>query len=94
MKVKTVYCGMREYGSLIIPQKLEIIRMLKMVKFEGSFGFIQHRIVSCLSHKETYVASGSMMDLLRQQTFKELKLAQLDKVLFKLFGAVQSKGKP
>jgi len=33
------------------------------------------------------------MDLLRHQTFKEAKFAQLDKVLFKWFGAVRSKGK-
>ena len=34
------------------------------------------------------------MDLLRHQTFKEPKLAQLDKVLFKWFGAVHPKGEP
>jgi len=35
-----------------------------------------------------------MMDFFVHQTFKEPKLAQLDKVLFKWFGAVHSKGKP
>jgi len=33
-------------------------------------------------------------DLLKQHTLKELKLAQLGKVLYKLFTAMNSKGKP
>jgi len=35
-----------------------------------------------------------VQDLVKQQTVKEPKLAQLDKVFYKLFTAVSTKGKP
>jgi len=35
-----------------------------------------------------------VQDLVKQQTLKEPKLAQLDKVLYKLFTAMCTKGKP
>jgi hypothetical protein len=38
--------------------------------------------------------SESVQDLVKQQTLREPKLAQLDKVLYKLFTAVSTKGKP
>jgi hypothetical protein len=37
--------------------------------------------------------SESVQDLVKQQTLKEPKLVQLDKVLYKLFTTVSSKGK-
>jgi len=38
--------------------------------------------------------SESVQDLVKQQTLSEPKLAQLDKVLYKLLTAVSIKGKP
>jgi len=38
--------------------------------------------------------SERVQDLVKQQTLKEPKLAQLDKVLYELFTAVSTKGKP
>jgi hypothetical protein len=38
--------------------------------------------------------SESVKDLFKQQTLKQPKLAQLDTVLYKLFTALHSKGKP
>jgi len=39
-------------------------------------------------------SSKSVRDLCKQETFKEPKLIQLDRVMFEWFTAVCSKGKP
>ena len=80
--------GKRKHTTLMIPQKLEIIRRVESSESCSGYDLLQHYIVNCVCYKETegpiMIAYGikCVMGLFRQQILKEPKLAELDKMLY------------
>jgi hypothetical protein len=76
--------GKRKCVTLMLLQKLEIIRWFESSKSQKGYGFIQ-----------SFMAPSRKCEgPLKQQTLNNPKLVQLGKVLYKLFTVMHSKAKP
>jgi hypothetical protein len=92
----------RKHATLIIPQQLEIVRI-----FESSKGHRKGKASYNIRPSSIYdikkpqkqlqllmASSKSVKGLFKQQTLKQPKLVQMNKVVHKWFTAMCSKGKP
>ncbi|KAM3919534.1 large ribosomal subunit protein uL23m isoform 1-T1 [Leptodactylus fuscus] len=90
----------RKHVTLTIPQKLEIIRRLESGESRTSimeeFNIGSSTIYDIKKRKDqlcSFVASSeTMRGLMKRQTLKQPKLAQLDKVVYKWFSEMRSQG--
>ncbi|KAM4018545.1 large ribosomal subunit protein uL23m isoform 1-T1 [Anomaloglossus baeobatrachus] len=90
----------RKHVTLTIPQKLEIIRRLESGESRASimeeFNIGSSTIYDIKKRKDqlcSFVASSeTMRGLMKRQTLKQPKLAQLDKVVYSWFTEMRSQG--
>ncbi|XP_075693735.1 large ribosomal subunit protein uL23m isoform X1 [Rhinoderma darwinii] len=90
----------RKHVTLTIPQKLEIIRRLESGESRASimeeFNIGSSTIYDIKKRKDqlcSFVASSeTMKGLMKRQTLKQPKLAQLDKVVYRWFTEIRSRG--
>jgi DDE superfamily endonuclease./Tc5 transposase DNA-binding domain./CENP-B N-terminal DNA-binding domain. len=94
--------GKRKHVTLTIPQKLEIINRLESGESRSvvmaAYNIGSSTIYDIRKQKDqlrSFLASSeNVKDLLKRQTLKQPKLAQLDKVLYTWFTTMRSEGKP
>ncbi|XP_073514846.1 large ribosomal subunit protein uL23m isoform X1 [Phyllobates terribilis] len=90
----------RKHVTLTIPQKLEIIRRLESGESRASimeeFNIGSSTIYDIKKRKDqlcSFVASSeTMRGLMKRQTLKQPKLAQLDKMVYRWFSEMRSQG--
>jgi len=94
--------GKRKHVTLTIPQKLEIIRRLESGESRSvvmaAYNIGSSTIYDIRKQKDQLrlflASSENVKGLLKRQTLKQPKLAQLDKVLYRWFTTMRSEGKP